>query len=142
MRQVMKVLYALTSVFIMGTACRPQLLFPRVDINKLPQTHFEATVYRSGSRGFAILLDEPNDGVLLSVSRDKFRARNKGSSTPQRYLKEFNWGLTGYRFQDKETGDILGYLLITAELEWIVRYNRNRGEISVWIEEPSELCGP
>ena len=138
----MKVLFALTSVFIMGTACRPQLLFPRVDMNKLPQTQFEATVYRSGSRGFAILLDEPNDGVLLSVSRDKFRAQNKGSRTPQRYLKEFNWGLRGYRLQDQEAGDILGYLLITPELEWIVGYNKDMGEISVWIEDPSELGGP
>jgi hypothetical protein len=138
----MKVLYALTSVFTTGTACRPQFLFPRVDINKLPQTHFEATVYRSGSRGFAILLDELNDGVLLAVSRDKFRAKNRGSSTPRRYLKEFNWGLKCYRLQDNEAGYISGYLLITPELEWIARYNKNRGEISVWIEDRSELCGP
>ena len=138
----MRVLFALTSVFIVGTACRAQLLFPRVDVNNLPQTHFEATVYRSGSRGFAILLDEPNDGILLTVSRDKFRTRNECSSTPQRYLKEFSWGLAVYRLQGRETGDVLGYLLITPELEWLVRYNKDRGEISVWIEDPTELGGP
>ena len=111
MRQLVRVLFVLTSVFIMGTASRGQLLFPQIDMNDLPQTHFEATVSRSGSRGFAILLDEPNDGVFLTVSPDKFRTRKESSSTLERYLKEFSWGLTGYWLQDRESEDVLGYLL-------------------------------
>ncbi len=67
MRQLVRALFVLTWVFIMGTACRGQLLFAGVDMNDLPQTHFEATVSRSGSRGFAIL-HEPNDGVFLKVN--------------------------------------------------------------------------
>jgi hypothetical protein len=81
-------------------------------------------------------LDDPNDDVLLTVSKDKFQTKREGSGTPQAYVKDFLWGPNAYAFQDKETGNVLGYLLISTELKWLANYNRAKGKVNIWIEDP------
>jgi hypothetical protein len=105
----------------------------------LPDTLFEASVYRSCSAAPAAILDDPNDDVLLSPSIDKYRFKKQGLRPPQKYLKEFSWSPPEiYRLQHRETGNVLGYLLISPELEWLVRYNKDKGEVRIWIEDPYE----
>lgn len=116
------------------------LSFQRIDLKDLPETPFEATVYRSGTKGLAVILDEPNDGVVATVTNEKFRAKKDGLKVPQGYLRDFIWTPYAYLLQDKE-GEKLGYLLISRELEWVVQYNRGREVLDFWIEDRYDVGG-
>jgi hypothetical protein len=120
----------------MASAGCAGLLFARVDVKDLPQTDYEITRYTSGTRGVAIILDDPNDDVLLTFGTDKFRTKKEGLKPPQRYLKQFMGSPKAYQLQDKETEQVLGYLLISWELEWLVHYNRGGRKVSICIEDP------
>ena len=111
------------------------LSFQRIDLKDLPETPFEATVYRSGTKGLAVILDEPNDGVVATVTNEKFRSKKDGLKVPQGYLKDFIWTPDAFLLQDKEGEKVLGYLLISPELEWVVQYNRGHAVLDFWIED-------
>ncbi len=138
MKHSMKLFFGSVLVFGIGTAGCSGLLSSRIGLKDLPQTHYEVTRYTSGTKGLAIIFDDPNDNVRLTVSQDKFRAKREGSGTPQTYLKDFIWTPKAYEVQDKETGAVLGYLLISPELEWLVHYNKAKGKVSIWINDPHD----
>ena len=135
MRQLLKSSCALVLVFGIGTSGCTRLLFPKVDLKDVPQTDYEVIRYTSGAKSPAIILDDPNDDVLLTF-KDKPRTKKEGLNAPQRYLKKFLGDPKAYRLQDKETGDILGYLLISPHLEWLVRYDKKGGTVGISIEDP------
>ena len=72
------------------------LSFQRIDLKDLPKTPLEATVYRSGTKGLAVILDESNDGVVATVSNENFRAKKDGLKVPQGYLEDFIWTPDAY----------------------------------------------
>lgn len=111
------------------------LSFQRIDLKDLPESRFEATVYRSGTKGLAVILDEPNDGVVATVSNENFRAKKDGFKVPHGYLEDFIWTPDAYLLRDKEGEKVLGYLLVSPELEWVVQYNRGHGVLDFWIED-------
>jgi len=120
------------------------LSFQRIDLKDLPETPHIATVYRSGTKGLAVILDEPNDNVVATVTYEKFRAKKDGLKVPQGYLKDFIWTPDAYVLQDKESEKVLGYLLISPELEWLVHYNRGDEVLGFWIDDPYDSrrgCG-
>jgi hypothetical protein len=136
----MKGIIALSCILMLGlsvgaSGCAP-LSFQRIDLKDLPETPFEATVYTSGTKGLAVILDEPNDGVVATVTIEKFRAKKEGLRVAQGYLKHFIWTPHAYKLQDKEDGKVLGYLLISPELEWLVHYDKGHQVLDVWIEDP------
>ena len=110
------------------------LSFQRIDLKDLPESRFEAIVYGSGTKGLAVILDEPNDGVVATVSNENFRAKKDGLKVPQGYLDNFIWTPHAYLLRDKE-GENVGYLLVSPELEWVVQYNRGHGVLDFWIED-------
>jgi hypothetical protein len=128
-------------VFSVGALGCAGLSFQRIDLKDLPETPFEATVYRSGTKGLAVILDEPNDGVVGTVTNEKFRAKKDGLKVPQGYLKDFIWTPDAYLLQDKEDEKVLGYLLISPELEWVVQYNRGHEVLDFWIEDRYDSGG-
>jgi len=102
---------------------------------------FEATVYRSGTKGLAVILDEPNDGVVATVTNEKFRAKKDGLKDPQGYLGDFIWTPDAYLLRDREGGKVLGYLLVSPEFEWVVKYNRGHEVLEFWIEDRYDVGG-
>jgi hypothetical protein len=136
MRQVMKLLFAPALVLSMGTAGCATSWYPRIDLKDLPHTHYDVTRYTSATKSSAIILDDPNDDVLLTVAKEKSRTKREGLSTPQEYVKDFLWSPNAYRLLDKETGNVLGYLLISPELKWRASYNKAKGKVSIWIDDP------
>jgi hypothetical protein len=136
MRCPVRLVFVLVLVFIMGTVGCAGLMSSRVDLTDLPETQYVATRYRSATRSLAIILDDPSDDVVLSVDIDKVRTKKEGLSTPQRYLNKFLGPPEAYQLQDKESGDVLGYLLISPHLKWLVHYNRGKGSVTFSIEDP------
>jgi hypothetical protein len=132
----MKLVFVLVLVFVMGTVGCAGLMSSRVDPKDLPETEYEVTRYRSGTRSLAIILDDPSDDVVLTVGIDKVRTKKEGLSTPQRYMNKFLGTPEAYQLQDKETGNVLGYLLISPQLKWLVHYNRGKGRVTFSIEDP------
>jgi len=113
----------------------------RIDLKDLPESRFEVTVYRSVTKGLAIILDEPSDGVVATVSNEKFRTKKEGLKVPQGYLKDFFWTPDAYVLRDRESDKVLGYLLISRELEWLVHYEKGKEVLDFWIEYPYDGDG-
>jgi hypothetical protein len=135
MKRPVKPLVGLALVLVMGTVSCVGLLFPTVDLNDLPETRYEVTRYISSTKSLAIILDDPDDGVLLTFSTGEFQTKKVGLNPPQKYLEQFMGSPKAYELQDKETGDVLGYLLISSHLEWLVNYDRDGGKVTVSIED-------
>jgi hypothetical protein len=119
-----------------------QITHQKMSPADLPSTLFEATVYRGGTGAPAVILDDPNDDVLLSPGRDAFQFKKQGLQMPEKYLKELAWRPPVYRLQHIESGEVLGYLLLSPELEWLVSYDKDKKGVNVWIEDPDALGGP
>jgi hypothetical protein len=114
----------------------------RINQGDLPRTVFDSTVYRSGTGAPAVILDDPNDQVLLNPGKDTFRFKKEGLQEPQRYLDQLSWKPDVYRLRHRKTEIIWGYLLLSPELHWRVTYNQEKGQVVVWIEDPHTLAGP
>ncbi|NVM22969.1 MAG: hypothetical protein HWN68_14460 [Desulfobacterales bacterium] len=126
----------LMSAVGVGASGCAALSFQRIDLKDLPETPFEATVYRSGTKGLAVILDDPNDDVVATVTNEKFLAEKDGLKAPQGYLKDFIWTPDAYLLQDRKGQKVLGYLLISPELEWLAHYNKGHKALDFWIEDP------
>jgi hypothetical protein len=100
---------------------------------------FEATLYRSSSGAPVVILDNPNDDILVKPAKDWFRFKKQGMQTAEHYLKEFEWRPEVFELRHKESGEVACYLLLSPELRWLYSYNKDRGEISITIEDPHEL---
>jgi hypothetical protein len=136
MRYPVKFMFVLVLVLAMGTAGCAGLMSSEVDPTDLPESQYEVTRYRSATRSLAIILDDPSDDVVLTVDIDKVRTKKEGLSTPQRYLDKFLGEPEAYQIQDKETGKVLGYLLVSSDLQWLVHYNRAKRRVTFSIEDP------
>jgi hypothetical protein len=119
-----------------------QICHQKMSPTDLPSTLFGATVYRGGTGAPAVILDDPNDDVLLSPGRDAFQFKKQGLQMPEKYLKELAWRPQVYRLQYIESAKVLGYLLLSPELEWLVSYDKDKKGVNVWIEDPDALGGP
>lgn len=122
----------------LGVMACVTLSHQKISPEDLPETPFEATLYRSGTGAPAVILDNPNDDVRLIVGIDKIGFKKQGLHTPQKYLKELGWRPEVHRLQHRETGNVWGYLLMSPELEWLVSYHKGGEEVSVLIEDPHE----
>ena len=71
-------------------------------------------------KGLAVILDEPNDGVEATVSNENFRAKKDGIKVPRVYLEDFIWTPYAYLLQDKQGENVLAYLLVSPELDWVI----------------------
>lgn len=125
----------LVLVLVVGVMGCAGLSLQRIDLKDLPESRFEATVYRSGTKDLSVILDEPNDGVEATVSNESFRAKKDGIKVPHVYLEDFIRTPDAYLLQDKQGENVLGYLLISPELDWVVQYNRGHGVLDFWIED-------
>ena len=126
----------LPSLFILAIAGCAGLLSPTVDLKDLPETDYLTTRYTSGTKSLAIILDDPNDDVLVTFGSEKFRTKEMGLSPPQKYLQKFMGEPKAHELQDREEKHVFGYLLISHELEWLTHYNKNKRQVSISILDP------
>ncbi|MDY6951613.1 MAG: hypothetical protein SWE60_08880 [Thermodesulfobacteriota bacterium] len=131
-------------VALVALACLAscQIAYQKIHERDLPKTLFETTVYRSGTGAPAVILDDPNDQVLLSPRKDVSQFKKKGLNKPEEFLDYRGWRPEIYRLQHRETKNVWGYLLLSPELNWLVQYNEKRSAVRVWIEDPHTLAGP
>jgi hypothetical protein len=54
-------------------------------------------------------------------------------------MKEFVWAPMVYRLQDKQDGTLLGYLLISPELKWVIQHEKNKGKVNLYITDPYDV---
>ncbi len=136
----MKGIITLSCILMLGLSVGASgcgaLSFQKIGLKDLPETPFEATVYTSGTKGLAVILDEPNDSVVATVTIEEFRTKKEGLRVAQGYLKHFIWTPDAFKLQDKEDKKVLGYLLISPELEWLVHYDKGHAVLDFWIEDP------
>ncbi|MGD9022190.1 MAG: hypothetical protein PVJ62_00275 [Deltaproteobacteria bacterium] len=136
----MRRLIRLAVVFAVGSGLAivgcAGLSSPRIQLEDLPQTPYEVTRYRSSTKSTAIILDNPDDDVLVTFSKDEFRTKKEGLNPPERYLKLFMGTPQVYRLEDKESKQVLGYLLISVDLDWLVHYDRGAGQVNIAVEDP------
>ena len=78
MKRPVKPLFGLALVLVIGTVSCAGLLFPTVDLIDLPETRYEVTRYISSTKSLAIILDDPDDGVLLAFSTGEFQTKKEG----------------------------------------------------------------
>ena len=138
MKKFVAISSAAALVLSLGVIACVALSHQKISPEDLPETPFEVTLYRSGTGAPAVILDNPNDEVLLTVRKDEFRYKKQGLQTPQKYVKELGWRPEVYRLQQRQTGNVLGYLLLSPELEWLVSYTQGGQELSILIEDPHE----
>jgi hypothetical protein len=117
------------------------LMYPTVDLEDLPESQYEVTRYTSSTRSLSIILDDPNDDVLMCFGADGSRTKTMGLNPPQKYLKRFMGKPKAYEIQDKETEQVFGYLLISMDLEWLVHYNRGMKKVTISIKDPHGIGG-
>ncbi|MDY6955139.1 MAG: hypothetical protein SWE60_26855, partial [Thermodesulfobacteriota bacterium] len=63
-----------------------QIAYQKIHQRDLPKTPYETTVYRSGTGAPAVILDDPNDQVLLSPRKDVSQFKKKGLNKPDAFL--------------------------------------------------------
>ncbi len=139
MKRFTALIYAAALALSLGVVACATSSFERIDLNDLPETPFEITVYRSATKGLAVILDEPRDRVLITVIREKHRAKKEGLKTFEGYLEEFIWTPKVYRLVDKQDALVLGYLLISPELKWLIRYDKDERKVNIWITDPYDV---
>ena len=133
MKKWIILLCAFLLVFSMGAnvfAQKLKLRAKRIDLKDLPQKTFEITRYVTTRELLAIVLDRPDDDVLITASKRTATQRER-VKTPQGLEKEFFYHPVVYRFQSKGGERVFGYLLIARNYNWLANFNKSRDRIIV-----------
>jgi hypothetical protein len=131
--------YPAALILSLGLLACASSSYQRIDVNDVPKTPFELTLYRTATKGVAVILDEPSDNVHITFVREAFRAKPQGLKTAEEYMKEFLGTPKVYRLQDKQEGTLFGYLLISPELQWVVQHEKNKGKVNIYIIDPHDV---
>ena len=135
--------YAYISLLVLADlallGCAASISHQRMNAADLPRGMFLATVYRSSSAAKAVILDNPNDDILVKPGNDRFRFKDRGMQTAEHYLADPSWRPDIFGLKPKESGEMACYLLVLPELRWLFSYNNSRREITITIEDPNEL---
>lgn len=108
-----------------------------VQLTDIPQSSYEIIRYTSPTKAMAITLDVPDDGIAVAVSKGYSEKQSLGVSTPQQYFDDFRDTPHVYRFEDKDTGELLGFLLISPRLRFLSHYYKKRQRVSIQLEDPN-----
>lgn len=130
-------LLLLVQLAILG--CAASISHQRISPADLPGGVFMATVYRSSSGATAVILDNPNDDIVVKPGMDRFRFKEQGMQTAAHYLAHPGWRPDVFGLKPREGGEMACYLLLSSELRWLFSYNNSRREITITIEDPNEL---
>lgn len=141
MMRLVKRLCTLALVTILGSAGCAGLLSSKTALSNLPEKPYEVTRYTSLTKSKAYILDDPNDDILLTFSTGRFQTKNEGLNPPEKYLEKFGGTPEAYQIQDKETEAVLGYLLISSDLEWLMHFDRGEKKVVISIEDPHSTGG-
>jgi len=114
-----------------------QLKVKRLDLKELPQTTYDVIRYERRAGDLIIILDNPNDGVLISVIEGESRTTREGLNTPQKSLKAFSHSPSVYQLEDRGNGAVLGYLFVHRRVKWFANYNKKKKVVTLNILEPS-----
>lgn len=108
-----------------------------VQLTDIPQSSFEIIRYTSPTKAIAMTLDVPDDGIAVVVSKGYSTKQNLGATTSQQYSDDFRDTPHVYRFEDKDTGELLGFLLISPRLRFLSHYYKKRQRVSIQLEDPN-----
>ena len=109
-----------------------------VHLTDIPRSVFEISRYTSPTKAMAITLDVPDDGIAVIVYKGYQDKETLGTTTPQQYFDDFREYRKPhvYRFEDRDTGELLGFLLISARLRFLSRYNKRQNTVKIQLEDP------
>ena len=116
-----------------------------VQLTDIPRSAFEIIRYTSPTKSIAITLDVPDDGIAVIVYTGYQNKEILGTTTPQRYFDDFRdtpyvyRTPHVYRFEDKDTGELLGFILISARLRFLSRYNKRQNTVKIQLEDPDYI---
>ena len=130
------IIFLCTAAFISGMAGPAftgsvKLRAKRIKFKDLPQTQFEATRYKHVSGQFAIVLDDPNDKVQISIDDQKLLKVEEGLKTPEVYLDQFKQTPQVHKFYNKKDGTVYGYLIYAGRIDWLARIDKSGEDIEI-----------
>jgi hypothetical protein len=134
MKRLITVVCSLLVTIFMIVPASANMKRTAVELTDIPESSFETIRYESPTRAVAISLDVPDDGIAVIVYRGYQNKETLGTTTPQQYFNDFRGTPHVYRFEDKETGKLLGFLLISPRLRFLSRYKKNT--VSIHLEDP------
>ena len=136
--QILSSLLLLLGLGVLG--CAASISYQRMSAGDVPEGVFMATVYRSSSGAAAVILDNPDDDILVKPAKDWFRFKEQGMQATEKYLRDPGRRPDVFGLKHRERGEVACYLLVSPELRWMFSYNKGRREISITIEDPHELA--
>ena len=136
--EILSLLLLLLALGVLG--CAASISYQRMSAVDLPEGVFKVTVYRSSSGAPAVILDNPNDDILVKPGKDWFRFKEQGMQSTEKYLTDPGWMPDVFGLKHIESGKVACYLLLSPELRWLFSYNKRTSEITITIEDPHELA--
>ena len=135
MKRLITVVCALMVAISLAVPASANMKRINVEVTDVPESSFETIRYESPTKAMAISLDVPDDGIAVIVHKGYQDKETLGTTTPQQYLDDFKDTPHVYRFEDKETGKLLGFLVISPRLRFLSRYKKNT--VSIQLEDPN-----
>ena len=108
-----------------------------VQLTDIPRSEFEIIRYTSPTKAIAMSLDVPDDGIAVIVYKGYQDKETLGTTTPQQYFDGFRDTPHVYRLEDRDTGELLGFLLISPRLRFLSRYNKRQNTVKIQLEDPN-----
>jgi hypothetical protein len=134
MKRLITVVCSLLVAIFMIVPASANMKRTAVELTDIPESSFEIIRYESPTKAMAMSLDVPDDGIPVTVFKGYVDKETLGTTTPQQYFDDFKGTPHVYRFEDKETGKLLGFLVISPRLRFLSRYKRNI--VSIQLEDP------
>ena len=137
MKKLITVACALMVAIVLAVPASANMKRISVELTDIPESSFETIRYESPTRAMAISLDVPDDDFTVIVHKGYRGKETLGTTTPQQYFDDFKDTPHVYRFEDKETGKLLGFLVISPRLRFLSRYNKRQNTVSIQLEDPN-----
>ena len=146
MKRVLTVVCALMVVMCLAVPASARMKKEKrtvVQLSDIPRSAFEIIRYTSPTKSMAITLDVPDDGIAVIVYTGYRDKETLGTTTPQQYFDDFKdtpyvyRTPHVYRFEDRDTGELLGFLLISPQLRFSSRYNKRQKIVKIQLEDPN-----
>jgi len=137
MKRLITVVCSLLVTIFMIVPASANMKRTAVELTDIPESSFEIIRYESPTKAMAMSLDVPDDGIPVIVFKGYVGKEALGTTTPQQYFGDFKEYSKPhvYRFEDKETGKLLGFLVISPQLRFLSRYKKNT--VSIQLEDPN-----
>ena len=120
--------------------CQGYLLPARIDLEQVDQKEYRVAVYEGLIGDPAVVFDVVEDD--LDIELYSYRAREEGLRPSEGYVRWIS-GIgyfSAYEVKDRG-GEVRGYLLISKNLRFTIRYSKKEERIRVEIEDPFEGDG-